>query len=451
MRVSSAQEDDWSIISSSSDLDEDLSASLLQGEGSSNDQNEDLDHNGDYGAYGNGSGDATDVAEAKAEESNQDSSTHTITPRTNSFEQKQIRNRLKSGTLASDQKTDKAIRDYPCGYSAARFLCKGTSEVQPFAARVSSGVGCVSRKFDRCVRWLSATGFDWSLGLLLAGLQHVRETSKSTGLNNPQICNKRCNKFLAPCLNTSILALEVLKFVREIWLYQLILVLTGVFAFRQVHSKPVAKKLYFSSFMEHLGGGKSWQDVYDATFYEDGPVSRNFFGFTTVGPRQLRAARYWEVIREKSKPFMTSLQEKIWQFQEVATPYLAIVGGQTSKLGQMLIAPKTWSTINSFTAKKVAQMSSVFVGVPSYCKQYSQAIADLTIGTCGIAYERGITGYEHIAMQVRKTFQYKFPPFEDLYEAFDAKFTKLAIAANNQCKSVVVEIFSSLAKLAKRD
>lgn len=445
MRVSSAQEDDWSIISSSSDLDEDLSASYFQAERSENDQDEEFDHSSDV----NMGGDESGVADSKAEESNQDASTHTITPRINSYEQKQIRNYINVGKSGGPKKANGFFFEYTCGYSAARLLSnKETAKDQPLIAQIGFMFGFLAGKFDKGVRLVSATGFDWTFGMLLLGLRHVKSSSECKSSGKTQ----GCNKFLTPhtAINISILALESLLRIREIWLYQLVLVLVAVFAFREIQYKPAPKKVPFTSILEYLSGGKSWKEVYDSAFYEDGPVSRNIFGFTTVGPKKVRGARYWKVIREKTQPIMTILQEKLWEAQEAMMPYLVIVQKEASKFGLRLIKPETWSSIDSFRVEKITQFRSYLEHSLPYCKQQSKDIADFVAATCNAAYKHSIKGYEHISAAVAmKKAQVFVPSIKEIRKILDAKITNMALAANAHCRNAVAGILGQSCKLTK--
>lgn len=282
MSVSSAQDEDWSIISSSSDLDEDISLSYTQ---HSNNCEESEDE-GDVKSDVNDTFDSRVLSGGKLrqmEEVNQEASTATITgDSATAAEQKPI---LAAGMLL---KNDSALKSEA---SAGRDHRAGSRKDRCAVRQLTSCACCVACRIDKNIRSVSAMGYDFTWGVILAGFRRKKETYSAQ--SSPM--NLVATKFL----NASIFCLELIELQRELWLYTMLLVTVAEVIWRVYGTAAPAPQP--SSYFQVWSDPEKWSKYYDMAMYESGPLKRSFFGISAPGPKKLRVVSYYNGVREWSQ------------------------------------------------------------------------------------------------------------------------------------------------------
>lgn len=307
MSAHSGQDEDWSIISSSSDLEDDLSSSYHR----------DANHH-DLGEAGlRGLDKSLDKSQTQSvsyvyegntwvrkDKSFPDLSLHTITTQTGVDHAAQEGNSPQSAqsVLSGDYSESVNLEGRDSNFGGnANCGIMGKDAHGACVVRNTNSCNLFSR-VDSAVRFVSAWYFDLTLGAILRRLHVMKRTCGDD--SKTQNCTvKRTSQKV---INGTIDVLEFASQFKEIWLYQTVLVFVTILAFFQIHLKVASPKEPDSMFTQIQAwvNYPAWQNVYEKAMYEDGPVSHSFFGFSTAGPKRLRVLRYYDLARQECAPLI---------------------------------------------------------------------------------------------------------------------------------------------------
>lgn len=299
MSVSSAQDEDWSIISSSSDLDDDLSLSYMR-QGSnkvdSDDDDDEDDHNISVKSDANDTFDSRVLRRGSQEDTNQESSTITIT----NINGGAAINSPNVVNIEDDRNLDSNFPNSEPGVRTCGNVRAGSrksySAFRPFVEFLLT----LFYKVDNFIKCLSAMAFDLTLGVILTGFRNVKESYMVTNASGMKLA---VSKFL----DSVIAILEWLEANKKYLLYTLICVASIVIRSSEVYGMVTATKQQTASESFYGRVPPEWKEFFDSVLYERGPTRRSFFGISYPGPKKLRVLSLYQGVRERSQRLVTEI------------------------------------------------------------------------------------------------------------------------------------------------
>lgn len=438
MKVSSTQEDDWSIISSSSDVDDELTSSDaqqndLEGVNEFPDQPVSSFDQGAENGFGG-------VSALNWDNCGNGNSTHTIkpksmaneaTPKDSGIKLDDLRIGGKSFILCSNESLTRK----------SGVVCKSlfvSQKACPLFQKYGSSVMVAFSKFDSTARYVSAAGFDWSFGSLLVYLRecHHSYEARKDGPESPT------KKFSNDLLKVSIATLDYLTVLREVWLYYLAILSVAALSIPKLQNKPSNKPTY-SPYFQYPKFGEAWKQVYDNAFYENGPLHRNWFGFMTRGPKRLKFSRYFNNLNELKKQYFSPFLEKSKKYASSLKPLLSTAADKTTQLLSK-IPLDDWT--HQWNRVKVSSVDFSKIAIAKINETFSSGFRAASIS----AYKNGLKAQKYASFLYSWTSIKARASVKDAWLLFSSKLGEWSVASKILGANIAASIRSNFSAVMRQ-
>ena len=330
MSASSERDEEWSIISSSSDVDDEPLLLSMHG-GKQKNKIVTVQLSGTAGT-----GQALGGVPSTLEESAQEGSTYTINGMRDSISTSQTIN----PTFLTESRSSSHFPGSVNNGTAVRGGDPWVSAREPLVTKMGTQLTAVTSRIDAGVRFVSAMTLDATIGMIISGLRRSR-LAHVQAAKAPKGCHQRS----AGCVvDSSIRMLEALAVYKEVWLYLLTLAAVTAWSIIMLHRMTVPKEPSFGDQFRIWTSSASWRKFYLDIMYEDGPKSWSLFGFGTSGPKRLRLQGYFSKARNGSKQSLNHFKQQFARTNEFMAPYICHLGEEAMQLSSQ-VRSYAWNPI----------------------------------------------------------------------------------------------------------